>query len=275
MNQIIIRHMTKNYSDIISLDTKGSDVEISELRSKINGSCVPTSDSYDLLIGAMIYRSKTGTVKKNSLQRGITVLPHPDKTVSTFIEGCLEERTFVSCQYDTGVDNQCTWFANEIHKFQEELVSLWGTPGLNKRYKQILDSASEKRKKFGTLPQGENLNELFIGSMSELSTERPLKSCLFGDIEVLRALVPQDVLKMVVRPNIPLGTTQELYDRIMGLKQPAFMMNRHGQSFCAIRYGNRYMICDSHARSCGIATPEQLWKYVKMNSTGPNYVLWC
>jgi hypothetical protein len=184
----------------------------------------------------------------------------------SFIESLLvpDKRIVVPCQTDSEYSelssNQCSWCAAEFAKHYDKLIPAFfakGTAFLD-LYKECLLRASINRKTYKGPVYGENIDNKKLKTVMDLKV---YLECTY---------INDDSKRDEFMELLPAELKTEFYDNIYArvsnfefLKSYKFaLISRHGQSLCLLPIGDLFLVLDSHVRTVGLMTFENVVKYV-------------
>jgi hypothetical protein len=194
-----------------------------------------------LLINDNFYSEEDGSkiVSINDINKKTIVVPK--------ILGMSSLKTL--SQYDepyNEVANQCSWFSFEILNNKENIICALNNNNiadLIKIYHKCLSVGTEKRKTFGYLPYGENIDQV------ENNLNIEMKTTQYGDISMINYL-DDDIKSIILRPNMPKESYNTFKNNVENLSDNTMViLNRDGKSFVFVKHNNLYWIFDSHKRS--------------------------
>ncbi len=226
----------------------------------------------------------SGILEKQQENTTSTSSSSGSNTHQSFVETLLSASSQVSvrCQYDSPyniTENQCTWFSMLCAKERKALLATLRKDVLQFKelYEDILQRATSLRNEYGTLPQGENLDEINHEEFSTLIAESSLKCCQFGDMSILLYL-PPEVRDMVLKRSEKI--TQSSFDQfetdIENLSFGGYVsVNADGKTLVAVCSGEKeVLLLDSHVRWSGIMSKSKFVDYVTNSRTGNYVILW-
>ncbi len=152
-------------------------------------------------------------------------------------------------QYDepyNKVANQCSWFCFEILNNKNNIVNAISkndNESLVNIYHTCLDIGTEKRKSFGYLPYGENIDQV------QNSLNIRMKTTQYGDSQMINFL--DDFVKSIIlRPSMEKESYLDFKNHVEHLPNNTMViLNRDGKSFVFMKQDESYWIFDSHKRS--------------------------
>lgn len=191
----------------------------------------------------------------------------------SFAQTKFTEYVCVPSQYQkpyNSVSNQCSWFASESVKEKFKLLKYYKTDLVKYKnlYTRILDKATKLREQALLQNQilvGENIDQ--VGQLFDIN------HCLCDSQDISTFMIMFPEMELIIRPNSNTTTFDDLCNTIKHSNN-SLICNRFGQSFCAIRCNNDFLILDSHIGFSGIMSPDNLIDYIVYDNIQNNYVLW-
>lgn len=202
--------------------------------------------------------------------------------MSTFIEICLEKIFSVKSQYDFAdiSSNQCSWCSYEFASRLKRLAPLAWCAGkeseLVSEYTEAIIESSKKRKEFGTVPYGENIDNIMLQHQYQEKVTI-VHSLLCLENEDLYFPIDEGYEKEFMnKEKYMVVCRDEMYKSFcswMSVGHNRFALaNRCGQSFAILRItSEKVLICDSHCRTFGITSLEKAFKYIMFDQPEKNY----
>lgn len=204
-----------------------------------------------------------------------TIVSMDDIRRSTLIIKKLPDLT-TKCQYDepySHVTNQCSWFSFEILNKKNAIIEVLDSHNyvsLVELYHECLDIGTSKRKLNGTLPYGENIDQVSNNFNIQMKTTQ------YGDSYMLDFL--DDFVKsLILRPNLPSTSYTTFMDDISNAPNNTMViLNRDGKSFVFIKHNLAYWVFDSHKRNIYLFVDKgKMFDYIIESSpTGFFYILY-
>lgn len=178
----------------------------------------------------------------------------------------------VKSQYDFPYNeytNQCTWITSQFIKNKNEIVEAIKNDDkklLSVIYDKCLENGTNDRKKYGTKPEGENLDLL--------STDYEIKKTIYGDIKSLN-IFGDDLMKFVIKENLQSIDINIFFEKINQLDNDHIIaINRDGQSFAIVRVNDLYYVLDSHKRNIFKYDFDKIYDYIiEGNPSGFFYII--
>ena len=179
----------------------------------------------------------------------------------------------VNCQTDelcsSISSNQCSWCAAEFISKKEKLIYFFfnDEEEFRKLYRECLLEGSRKRKEFGTLLYGENVDNKTLLSKYNFDIIYS-NTILCNEDEKFLNILP-DSLKDEFYSRIYINTS------INNLKfetNLSILISRHGQSFSVLKVVDKFLVLDSHIHEAKIMTLEELKKYIVSDDSGHTHV---
>lgn len=202
--------------------------------------------------------------------------------MSTFVETCIEKIFPAKSQYDFAdiSSNQCSWCSYEFVSRLKRLVALaWSTgkeSELASVHTEAVLAASEKRKEFGTVPYGENIDNITLQHQYQEKVTI-VHSLLCTENEDLYFPIDEGYEKeFMSKERCNTVSREEMYKSFcswLSVGHNRFALaNRSGQSFAILRVSpEKVLICDSHCRAFGITSFEKAFKYIMFDQPEKSY----
>lgn len=268
---IIVKRSNSLLSDIFNVYKPENTYD--EIKSLISDTHIPVKDDDIIGIGNNMLYAEGDIVNFDDLKKGVFII---DTSNMSMIEKLTRNAITVPSQYDEKykniATNQCTWFSIFVANDRKHFVKLFNENKSEffKKYSDTLLRASEQRNTHGKLVQGENIDEVL-----ELTGEKKIvKQCAIGITDFIKTL-PQYVIDMLIKPNIPFSNFDTLLQDISKLEyMQSIVINRQGQTFAVVKNNLNYLLFDSHTHKCGIITYKNLVKYVQHENAENNCILW-
>lgn len=199
--------------------------------------------------------------------------------MSSYIGSMLQSRFVVPSQadepYTSEASNQCSWCAAEFVMKGKNFI-LKAQSHDNEAFKQLyaecMAEGTRKRKEFGTVTYGENVdNEVLLSKYPNMHIIIKFTMKNFGHTDEFLELVPKEL-------------KDEFYTRGHQLVDPTVLMqqltlgrfalvSRHGLSIAIIPLRNQqFLVLDSHCREVGTMTSEDTCKYIMYDDDGYKYI---
>jgi hypothetical protein len=192
----------------------------------------------------------------------------------------------VDSQYESSntsiSSNQCSWCAYEFARYAQKFRTLWLSRNyveFQKQYNACVLEGSKKRKQCNKYTCGENIDDPdILKEYSNIINVDEGKTILNEDGKTILELLPDELRTVFfLRNDTTTKSMEHLVMRLtMNTMKGVLIVNRFGQSFTIIPLLNgTYLIMDSHCRSSGSATLENVIKYLTINNdNGYNLILW-
>jgi hypothetical protein len=253
MTEILIKKLNNNSSCLEKVDlptntTDDSIIDDDYIISILEKSYVKFNKHIETFMTLNTY--KTTSITLRDLKSGIVIITKTFK---------------IQSQYDTpynDISNQCSWVSKEFVMNKNKIVDAIQNKDNNlllEIYKNCLQNGTDNRKKFYSKVEGENIDEINL--------DIDLQTTVYGDMNVLYAMLGQDIINKIYKPNLKLFDYNHFIKQIKNMQNNNMMiLNRDGQSFCFLKIDDSYIILDSHIRNIYFYKFDTLINYILENN---------
>jgi hypothetical protein len=263
LKDIIIKNITNSTSSIVDLPYVNNFDRIKLINILQNDYIKFNPDKETIIING----KNIDDTSINDIDLRKSVYIFSKKNSTTF------EVNDLKSQYDSPyniITNQCSWVSNEFLNTKDIIYKYIINNDINNIkniYNICMHLGTNKRKQYGKLIQGENIDELNLDS--------EIKSTVYGNSMLLN-FIDSDVVKMIVKPNIKKFSYDYFLNEIQSLiNNKSIIINRDGETFVFHKVNDKYYVFDSHKRNIYEYDFNKLINYIlKNNKDGFFYILW-